>query len=254
MAKAVRAAAVGILLAAGCAATRPGGGRPFQDVRPPAEAEPDCVARTVNAHAPVGDHPVSARATFEFWLEADGSPGPVERVSWVEGLDVEGELELTNEVARAIARCAWIPRSVGGRPVRALVVVPIRFAASSEAEPERASAPATREEIRPAREAVPGCVSRTLPLPAGVTAGVISSALFLVRVEADGSKGAVTMMSAVVGLDDLQRRALADEVVAALGKCSFAPGTVNGEPARTFWIAEVRFAGPGSGRAIVPAP
>lgn len=239
MAKAVLAAA-GVLLAAGCGAMRPAGGGPSGGIRPPVEAEPGCVARATRVPPPAEGQALPTRGWFEFWVEPDGAPEPVEVVSW---LGVEGDLALTNEVARAIAGCAWVPGTVGGRPARVRVVLPLRFATPDEAGPGQPDAPASREEIRPPREAVPGCVPRTLPLPAGVAAGAVSRATFLVQVGADGSKGAVTMISRAAGLDDAQRRALADGVAAALQKCDLAPGTVNGAPARAFWIAEVRFAG-----------
>jgi hypothetical protein len=240
MAKEVLAAA-GILLAAGCAATRPAGGPPSKGVHPPVEAEAGCVARAVPMPAPVEGRPLPSRGTFEFWVGPDGVPGPVDVVSWV---GAEGDLALTNQVARAIARCGWIAGTVDGRPARVRVALPLHFAAPDEAEPVQTGAPVAREEIRPPHESVPGCVSRILPLPAGVLAGAVSRASFLVQVGADGSKGAVTMIGRPVGLDDAQRRALADAVAVALQKCELAPGTVNGTPAPTSWIAEVRFVAP----------
>ncbi len=240
MAKEVLAAA--ILFAAGCAATRPVGGPPSKGVHPPVEAERGCVARNVPVPTPVEDRPLPSRGTFEFWVGPDGVPGPVDVVSW---LDVEGDLALVNQVARAIARCAWIAGTVDGRPARVRVALPLHFAAPDEAEQSQTGAPAALEEIRPPHESVPGCVSRTLPLPAGVAAGAVPRASFLVQVGADGSKGAVTMISRPPGLDGAQRRALADEVAAALQKCELAPGTVNGTPAPASWIAEVRFVVPG---------
>jgi hypothetical protein len=240
MAKAVIAAA-GLVLGAGCAATRPAGGPPSRSTRPPALAEPGCVARAVLVPTPVEGRPLPTRGTFEFSVGPDGAPGPVEVVSW---LDAEGDLALTNQVAWAIARCAWIAGTVDGRPARARVALPLRFAAPDEAGPGQGNAPAAREEILPPHESVPGCVSRTLPLPAGVAAGAVSRASFLVPVGADGSRGPVTMISRPAGLDEAQRRALADEVTAALQGCELAPGTVNGTPAPTSWIAEVRFVAP----------
>ena len=229
-------AVAGILLAAGCAAMRPAGGRPA--IRPPVEAEPGCVARAVRVPPPAEGQSLPERGVFEFWVEPDGTPDPVDAVAWP---GAEGDLALINAVARAIARCAWVPGTEDGRPARVRVALPLRFAAPDEAAGAPPGLPAYREEIRPPHEVVEGCLSRTLPLPGGMDAGAISRATFLVQVGADGSKGAVTMISRAPGLDDAQRRELADQVAAALQKCNLAPGTVNGTPAPTFWIAEVRF-------------
>lgn len=240
MRRAARAAALaGALMAAGCATTRPGGSRLSS---PPGEVEPGCVARGVRVVAAAAAPAVSGRAVFDFWVEPDGSPGPIESVISAEGLGLEGDVEVTNEVARAVARCRWIPATKQGRPVRALVRLPLRFAPSSEAAAEVASGTVAHEEIRPPREEVAGCVPRALPLPASSSPGA-SKASFLVRVEADGSQGAVTSIG-LADLDAQRRRALIDEVAAAAARCRFLPGTVNGEPARTFWLLEVRFTGP----------
>lgn len=234
---ALAAAVAGGLVAAGCAAVRPGGTRPAS---PPREAEPDCVARSVRVPPPFEGRPVSGRAIFEFWVEADGTPGPIETVTWVEGHAFRADMPLANEVARAISRCSWIPAVAGGKPARALVRMPLRFVPSPEAGPGE---PSVREEMLLPREAVPGCVPRALPLPSGLPAGVTPKATFLVRVEADGSAGPV----AVIGGGDLdaeRRRALVEAVAAAVARCQFAPGTVNGQPARTFWLVEVAFTAP----------
>ncbi len=237
---ALAAAVAGGFVAAGCAAARPGGGRP---AGPPREAEPDCVARSVRAPAPVEGRPVSGLAIFEFWVEADGTPGPIEAVTWLEGHAFQGDMALANEVARAVLRCRWLPGTAGGRPARALVRMPLRFVPSPEASPGVAGRPGAREEILLPREAVPGCVPRALPLPSGLSAGAASEATFLVRVEADGSAGPV----ALVGGADLgaeRRRALVEAVAAGVARCRFVPGTVNGEPTRTFWLVEVTFTAP----------
>ena len=239
MRRAARAAAVaGGLVVAGCAVARPGGARPA-----PREAEPDCVARSVRAPAPVEGLPVSGRAIFEFWVEADGTPGPIETVTWVEGHAFQGDMALANEVARAISRCGWIPGTSGGKPTRALVRMPLRFVPSPEARPGVAGEPSAHEEILLPREAVSGCVPRALPLPSGLSAGATPKATFLVRVEADGSAGPVTVIGGA-DLDAERHRALVEAVAAAVARCRFAPGTVNGEPARTFWLVEVTFTAP----------
>lgn len=241
MPRAAHAAALaGALIAAGCASARPGADRPSGA---PREAEPDCVARRLRGASPLEGRPVSGRAVFEFWLEADGSPGPVEAVTWLEGTGLEGDAALANEVARAISRCRWVPRTVEGRPARVLVGVPLRFAPSAGPEPEGAGPPAAREEILPPREAIAGCVPRVLPLPPGSEGGAVSQATFLVRVEADGSTGPVAAVGRA-GLDPERRRALVEAVAAPAARCRFAPGTVNGRPARAFWLVEVRFTGP----------
>ncbi len=211
------------------------------------------MARGVRIAAPASGPPIAGRATFEFWVELDGSPGPVEAVSRIEGAGLEGDVALTNEVARAISRCRWIPGTERGKPARALVSLPLRFAPSPEAAPAVATGPGAREEIRPPREMVAGCVPRALSLPAPATRGAVRRASFLVRIEPDGSQGAV----AAIGLPDLDaeaRRALADEVAAAAGGCRFAPGTVNGQPARTFWLVEVEFTAPASPPPAGPRP
>ncbi|HEU4382003.1 MAG TPA: hypothetical protein VFR85_00770 [Anaeromyxobacteraceae bacterium] len=198
--------------------------------------------------APATGQAVAGRAVFEFWVEPDGSPGPMESVI-SEGLGLEGDVEAANEVARAIARCRWIPAAEQGRPVRALVRLPLRFAPAPEAGAEVAT-PVAHEEIRPPREEVAGCVPRTLHFPASAPPGA-AKASFLVRVEADGSVGPVTS----IGLADLgaeRRRALVDEVAAAAARCRFLPGTVNGAPARTFWLVEVRFTAPAPAPAASP--
>lgn len=237
---ALAAAVAGGLVAAGCAAARPGESRPASL---PREAEPDCVARSVRVAAPVEGRPVSGRAIFEFWLEADGTPGPIEAVTWVEGHAFQGDMALANEVARAVARCGWIPATAGGKPARALVRMPLRFVPSPEAGPGVAGEPSAHEEIALPREAVPGCVPRALPLPSGLSTGTTSKATFLVRVEADGSAGPVAAIGGA-DLDPERRRAMVQAVAAEVAGCRFAPGTVNGEPARTFWLVEVAFTAP----------
>ncbi|HEY6105771.1 MAG TPA: hypothetical protein VIV59_07310 [Anaeromyxobacteraceae bacterium] len=181
---------------------------------------------------------MSGRATFDFWVSADGSPGPIEAVTWDEGPGLEGNLDLANRVERAVARCRWVPGTESGAPARVLVRLPLRFTPSSEAGPGAAPGSGAPEAIRPPREVVPGCVARTLPLPPGIS-GVAEGA-FLVRVEADGSTGSVAMAGRA---DPEARRALSEAVAAAVARCQLAPGTVNGQPARTFWLVEVRFAG-----------
>lgn len=234
------AALAAVLIAAGCATTRPGAGR-----LPPREAEPGCVARAVRAPGPAQGQPASGRAAFEFWVEPDGSPGPIQAATWEEGLGLEGQTELANQVARAVARCGWAPATVDGRPVRALVRLPLRIAPSEDAEPEAAGQASTRVAIRPPREEVPGCVPRALPLPTGTASEAAAAGTFLVTVEADGSMGAV----ALAGRPDVgpeTRRALVEAVAGAAAGCRFLPGTVDGQPARTFWLVEVRFTGPAS--------
>lgn len=241
MRRAARAAALGgALVAAGCATARPGGSRLSI---PPREAEPGCVARGVRVAGPPEAQPLSGRAAFDFWVEADGSPGPIEAASWQEGLGLEPRAELANQVARAVARCRWLPGAVEGRPVRALVRLPLRLTPSAEVGPETTRAASARETIRPAREAVPGCVPRALPLPAGIPSGPLSRATFLVTVEADGSSGSVALVSRP-DLDPEPRRALVEAVAGAAGGCRFQPGTVDGQPARTFWLVEVQLTGP----------
>lgn len=233
------AAVAGALAAAGCVVTRPGGSRLSGA---PREVEPGCVARGLRVAAPSEGPPASGRATFAFWVEADGSTGPIEAVNWSEGLALEGDTAFTNQVARAIARCRWVPAAVEGRPARALVSLPLRFSPSAEPE-EAAGGPGAPEEIRPPQEAVAGCVPRTLPLPSGVSAGGISKATFLLQVEPDGSQRSVTAIGAA-DLDADRRRGLVQEVAAAAARCRFVPGTVDGKPSRTFWLVEVRFTAP----------
>lgn len=237
---ALAAAVAGGLVVAGCAGARPGGARP---ATPPREAEPDCVGRSVRVPAPVEGGPVSGRAIFEFWVEADGTPGPIETVTWVEGHASQADMALANQVARAISRCRWIPGVAGGKPARALVRMPLRFVPSPKAGPGIAGESSAREEMLLPREAVPGCVPRALPLPSALPAGVTPKATFLVRVEADGSAGPITVIGGG-DLDTERRRALVEAVAAAVARCRFAPGTVNGEPARTFWLVEVAFTAP----------
>ena len=79
----------------------------------------------------------------------------------------------------------------------------------------------------------------------GTASEAAAAGTFLVTVEADGSMGAV----ALAGRPDVgpeTRRALVEAVAAAAAGCRFLPGTVDGQPARTFWLVEVQLTGPAS--------
>lgn len=236
MASGIRAAVVGLVAAVACA-TAPRA--PPRVVLPPRPADPDCVARAVLVPPSIAARGGSFRTAVEFWVEPDGSAEVVEAPSWVAGLGVEENQALANEVAAAVARCAWLPGTVDGVPARTRAALPLRFAADEPAEPAPGPTPVVAATgVRPAREVEAGCVERAVRLLAA--GGPRLEAVVAVAVEGEGGRGPVRLVRRAPGLDEAQAQEIAVWVAKALEICPLVPGTVGGRPARTLWMSEIR--------------